>query len=342
MILTNRLIHALVFSCYWCVAESASTFGIKFGHGSTRIGAILGGKSTIEVVLNGEGKRFVPSVLAMRNDLPVFNSDALSLITRKGSLVFDASPAVLNERLIHSQVEASGSTDFKNDEALALYFSYIREIAKTHAGKENAKDCVLSVPTYLDYHQRQNLIRVAELSGLRVLSLVDDISSAALQYASSHGGDVEQDLLFVDSGLHATTLAMVKVIPKAASQGGIATQLKISNAIWDFDISGRRINEIIYAEVLASMQINDPGQVNLILRKKIMAEVERLKRTLSNYPSASFTIEDAFDSRDIKFSLTTSDLKRLTAPLSSAFLEKTQAVLQSANLDLVCIISFAF
>src|ERR1700722_19530995 len=88
MMLTNHIIHFLAFSCCWSVAKSASTFGIKFGHASTRMGAILGDKSNIEVVLNGEGKRFVPTVLALRNDLPVFNSDALSLVTRKGSLVF--------------------------------------------------------------------------------------------------------------------------------------------------------------------------------------------------------------------------------------------------------------
>ena len=272
------------------MTESASTFGIKFGYDSTRIGAILSGRSNIEIVLNGEGKRYVPTILALRNDLPVFNSDALSLATRRGSLVFEASPAILSNNLIHSRVETSESTDFKNDETLALYFSYIRDLIRTFAGKENAKDCVLSVPPYLNYHERQNLIKVAELSGLKVLSLIDDISSAALQYTSNHEGDVEQNLLFVDSGLNATTLAMVKVIPKAANQDKTSTQVKIGNITSDFDVSGRMVNEIIYKEVLASMEIKDPNQVTPVLQKKILMEIEKLKRTLSSYPSASFTV----------------------------------------------------
>merc|ERR1712137_637325 len=73
-------------------------------------------------------------------------------------------------------------TMFHAEELVAMVFAHARQITDTFA-EAQVKDWVLTVPTFFSQAQRQALLDAAEISGVRVLSLINENTAAALQLA---------------------------------------------------------------------------------------------------------------------------------------------------------------
>ena len=57
-----------------------------------------------------------------------------------------------------------------------------RENAEAFAEEKGIKDVVLTVPSFYTQSERQAYLDAAEIAGLKVLSLIEENTAAALQY----------------------------------------------------------------------------------------------------------------------------------------------------------------
>lgn len=72
-------------------------------------------------------------------------------------------------------------------------------------------DAVLTAPSYFTQRERQALIDAAEIAGINVLSLINEPTAFALQYAIDFAAFTEpKNVLFVDLGDGALELSMFK------------------------------------------------------------------------------------------------------------------------------------
>jgi len=100
---------------------------------------------------------------------------------------YATKPYLNNTRQALSYAYPSGKTitSFTAEELAAMVLTYARDITKDFGGLA-VRDCVLTVPSFATMHERRALITSAEIAGLKVLSLIEDNTAAALHYGKDN------------------------------------------------------------------------------------------------------------------------------------------------------------
>ncbi|CAJ0923309.1 5970_t:CDS:10 [Entrophospora sp. SA101] len=79
--------------------------------------------------------------------------------------------------------------------------------------QEEVKDSVITVPPYYNQFERQAILDAAEIAGLRVLSLINDLTAVGINYAITHSSSITEDPqihLFYDMGAGSTKASVIK------------------------------------------------------------------------------------------------------------------------------------
>jgi hypoxia up-regulated 1 len=100
---------------------------------------------------------------------------------------YATKPYLNDTRQALSYTYPSGKTitSFTAEELAAMVLTYARDITKDFGGLA-VRDCVLTVPSFATMHERRALITSAEIAGLKVLSLIEDNTAAALHYGKDN------------------------------------------------------------------------------------------------------------------------------------------------------------
>jgi molecular chaperone DnaK len=150
--------------------------GIDLGTTNSVVSIVQGGEP--EVLLNAEGSRLTPSIVA---------------VTKSGErLVGDTAKrqAVLNsDRTIRSIKRRMGTRDkvtidgksFSPEEISAMILSKLKADAETRLG-EKVTDAVITVPAYFDDSQRTATKNAGEIAGFNVLRIINEPTAAAIAY----------------------------------------------------------------------------------------------------------------------------------------------------------------
>jgi len=148
-----------------------------------------------EVLLNAEGSRLTPSIVAF---------------TKSGErLVGDLAKrqAVLNaERTVRSIKRKMGTRDrlkidgkdFSPEEISAMILQKLKADAEARLG-ETITDAVITVPAYFDDSQRQATKTAGEIAGLNVLRIINEPTAAAIAYGLDRQGK-EETIIVYDLG----------------------------------------------------------------------------------------------------------------------------------------------
>lgn len=167
--------------------------GIDLGTTNSVVSVVQGGDP--EVLLNAEGSRLTPSIVAF---------------TKTGErLVGDLAKrqAVLNaERTIRSIKREMGTRhrtsvdgkDYSPEEISAMILSKLKADAEARLG-ETVTDAVITVPAYFDDSQRQATKTAGEIAGLNVLRIINEPTAAAIAYGLDRAGK-EETIIVYDLG----------------------------------------------------------------------------------------------------------------------------------------------
>jgi molecular chaperone DnaK len=148
-----------------------------------------------EVLLNAEGSRLTPSIVAF---------------TKTGErLVGDPAKrqAVLNpERTIRSIKRKMGTTErvdidgkkYSPEEISAMVLSKLKADAETRLGQK-VTDAVITVPAYFDDSQRTATKTAGEIAGFNVLRIINEPTAAAIAYGLDRQGK-EETIIVYDLG----------------------------------------------------------------------------------------------------------------------------------------------
>jgi molecular chaperone DnaK len=167
--------------------------GIDLGTTNSVVAIVQGGEP--EVLLNSEGSRLTPSIVAF---------------TKTGErLVGDLAKrqAVLNpERTIRSIKRKMGTRDrvtidgkqHSPEEISAMILSKLKADAESRLG-EKVTDAVITVPAYFDDSQRTATKTAGEIAGLNVLRIINEPTAAAIAYGLDRQGK-EETIIVYDLG----------------------------------------------------------------------------------------------------------------------------------------------
>ena len=156
--------------------------GIDLGTTNSVVSIVQGGEP--EVLLNAEGSRLTPSIVA-------FSKGGERLVGDPAK-----RQAVLNsERTIRSIKRKIGTRDrvaidgkdYSPEEISAMILSKLKADAETRLG-EKVTDAVITVPAYFDDAQRTATKNAGEIAGFNVLRIINEPTAAAIAYGLDQQG----------------------------------------------------------------------------------------------------------------------------------------------------------
>lgn len=219
-----------------------------------------------EIVTNIHSKRKTETIVAFDGEDRLYGADAANIGVRRpasaysqirtllGSSVDTPEVTALTElqyypytflnnatrgnlQVAHEQKE--DGLAFHAEELVAMVFSHARDITKEFSG-EYSDDWVITVPVYFTQSQRQAILDAAELTKIRVLSLMNENTAAALQFSIDRIYDEPTRVLFYNLGSTSLQVSVVEYSSMVVPDG-----FKKNKTVGTFSVLGTSVFEYL-------------------------------------------------------------------------------------------------
>ena len=202
-------------------------------------------------------------------------------------------------------------------------------------------DMVIAVPAWYTDAQRRAIIDAAEISGLKILRLINETTATALGWGITKtdmpGPDEKpKRVAFVDIGHSNYTVSIVEF-----RKG----ELKVISTAYDRHFGGRNFDKAIVDHFAAEFKEKFKVDINENPKAKlrVVAACEKLKKVLSANAGAPINIESLMNDVDVRGFLKREELEeimkpllaRATAPLEQALAEAKLKVEDIDTIELV-------
>jgi len=220
-------------------------------------------------------------------------------------------------------------------------------------------NAVITVPPFFDQTERQAVLDAAEIAGLRVLSLLNVDTAAALNFGMAKKFETKQRHIFYDIGSGSTKISLVsfgayqvKEKIKSSSKTKVvnATIFEVEAVAFDRDLSGREFDFRLQQELANRFQKQKGVTSNVRNNPKAMAkllkEAQRVKKILSANQDTIARIENVMDDVDLYQPITRTEFEalcqdlfeRIEIPLKQLM---SQTEIQMADIDSVTLMGGA-
>jgi heat shock protein 5 len=325
----------------------ATVIGIDLGTTYSCVGAYKNGR--IEIIANDQGNRITPSYVAFMDNGDRLVGDAAKnqatinpentifdvkrLIGRKYS---DKSVQADKKLVPYSIVAGKGDKPvievtqngekrrFAPEEISAMVLQKMKQTAEDFLGTE-VENAIVTVPAYFTVAQRQATTDAGTIAGLKVESILNEPTAAALAYGLDKTGPESNVLVFdLGGGTFDVTLLTMDdgVFDVLATHGD--THLGGE----DFD---QRVMQYFIKMMVQKSGVDISGDKRAL--QKLRKEVERVKRALSSQQQARIDIENLVDGFDLSETLTRARFEELNNDLFKKTLGPVQRVLEDSGIS---------
>ncbi len=222
---------------------------------------------------------------------------------------------------------ALGDKQLSSEEVATLILSHLKRIAEAHLG-EKVKDVVISVPANYEDVRRRAVMESARMAGLNVVRLINEPTAAAMAYGIQ-ALNAEELLLVYDFGggtLDVTILEMIQGVLDVRTSHGVA------------ELGGKDLDACIMQWAQAEFMRRYPaGRLGAASERRLKAQAEPAKKTLSTYDSASIVVENYAtldgDLLDLDLKLSRSQFEAMIRPLVDRSIEAVEQALHKAGVS---------
>jgi len=338
----------------WRFEKMAKTVGIDLGTTNSVVAVMEGGKPT--VIVNAEGSRTTPSVVAFKND----GERLVGQIARRQAALNPENTLysvkrfigrryseVVDERKLVPYKVAAGSNDavrfevqgkqYAPEEISAMVLRKLVDDASKYLG-EKVIDAVITVPAYFNDAQRQATKDAGKIAGLNVLRIINEPTAASLAYGLEKKAN--ETILVFDLGGGTFDVSILEV-------GDGVFEVKSTNG--DTHLGGDNFDKEI-VDWLADEFKKDYG-IDLRKDKQALQRLteaaekakSELSTTLETHISLPFITADAAGPKHLEMKLTRAKFDDLThhlvercrGPVKSAL---TDAKLTERDIDEVILV----
>ncbi|KAI8814028.1 Hsp70 protein-domain-containing protein [Cladochytrium replicatum] len=345
-------------------AAHASVIGIDYGQEWFKVSIVKSGVP-LDIVLNAESKRKTGSLVTIRDGIRYFGSSAQSLSTRFPETTFVSVKTLLgkkyNDRAVleHSKLfsnvikhnEERGSPVFgvekdvySVEEIVGMQLAHAKEQAEIF-GNEQVSGAVITVPPYFNQFERRALLDAAELAGIRVITLMNDETAVALNYAMLRDFKELQYHIFYDMGAGSTVATLVKfdnVVTKeypTSKTNKTIPQLEVLAMGYDSSLGGHSLDVVVQKLLAERFTELNVGKFKVEIEKsprammRLMREANRVKTILSANAQVVSSVEGLHEDIDFKTLVTREEVEKRCAKLFERVPEPIQQVLDKTGLS---------
>ncbi|KAK4100819.1 heat shock protein 70 [Parathielavia hyrcaniae] len=237
-----------------------------------------------------------------------------------------SAPLVDIDGQVGAEVNYLGKKErFTGTQLVAMFLSKIKQTTAAEL-KLPVSDMVMSVPAWFTDAQRRALIDAADISGLKVLRLINDTTAAALGYGITKldlpsAEETPRRVAFVDVGYSDYSCSIVEFRKGELAVKGNAFDRHFGGR--DFD---RALVEHLQKEFHGKYKIDI--FTNPKAQTRVFAAAEKLKKVLSANQQAPINIESLMNDIDVRAMITRQEFEAMIEPLLSrvdTVLEQTLA-----------------
>ncbi len=298
-----------------------ATIGIDLGTTNSCVAIVEGGHP--EVIVNAEGERTTPSVVA-------FSKQGERLV---GNVAL-RQQAVNPDRTIAS-VKRHMGTDWQIDidgkkytpQAIsAMILRKLKSDAERFLGQE-VTDAVITVPAYFNDTQRQATKDAGRIAGLNVLRIINEPTSAALAYGLDHGD--AQKVMVYDLGGGTFDVSIIEigsgVIEVLATAG--------NNHLGGDDFDERLCRHLIdLFKAQSGFDATKDPMAHQRIREAARTAKEELSSITSTHVNLPFLAQNAQGPLHFEAEVTRAEFERMTADLVEKTTEPVQQALNDAGI----------
>ncbi len=301
----------------------SKTVGIDLGTTNSVVAVMEGGKPT--VIINAEGSRTTPSVVAFKQD----GERLVGQVARRQSVLNPENtlysvkrfigrryPEVAEERKLVPYKVVPGANDavrfdirgklYAPEEISAMVIRKLVDDASKYLG-EKITDAVITVPAYFNDTQRQSTKDAGKIAGLNVLRIINEPTAAALAYGLDKKAN--QTILVFDLGGGTFDVSILEV-------GDGVFEVKSTNG--DTHLGGDNFDKAVVdwmaEEFKRDYGIDLRGDKQALQRLTEAAEKAKmeLSTTMETQLSLPFITADASGPKHLEMKLTRAKFDDLT------------------------------
>lgn len=322
----------------------AKIIGIDLGTTNSVVAVMEGGEPV--VIVNQEGKRTTPSVVAFTND----NERKVGEQAKRQAIVYPHNTIFSVKRFMGRKYQEAtkdinmvpykvvkGDNDtcrisvnnrlFSPQEISAMILQKLKKAAEDYLGEE-VKEAVITVPAYFNDAQRQATKEAGEIAGLKVARIVNEPTAAALAYGIDKKNKDCKIAVF-DLGGGTFDISILEL-------GGGLFEVLSTNG--DTHLGGDDFDQVIINWLADEFQ----KQEGIDLRKDPRA-LQRLKEAAENAKielssqtqveiNLPYIVLDPVAPKNLQMTLTRSKFEQLSDSLFKKMLEPCKKALEDAKL----------
>ncbi len=292
--------------------------GIDLGTTFSAI-AFVDGSGRPVIIHNSEGKPITPSVICFTGNQPIVGDEAKEM-----QALGESKIASFFKRSMGNAgfVLSFNGRNYTPTELSAILLKKLKTNAETELGKE-ITHAVITVPAYFNNFQREATIKAGEMADLKVLRIINELTSAALAYGLDRLSG-NQTVLVYDLGGGTFDVSIVQIDQKL---------IKVIATDGDHELGGKDWDDRI-AAYLGQHFYQDHGVDPLEDSESfqdILTRAESAKKQLSVRESVKISIVHRGEKES--YELTRSQFEEMTRDLMERTQGLTEQVLRDSGLS---------
>ncbi|OQR93666.1 hsp70-like protein [Achlya hypogyna] len=344
---------------------ASSVAGVDFGGEFFKIALVKPGRP-FEIVTNVHSKRKTETIVSFNGEERVYGADAMNIEVRRPQVAYSQIRRFLGTTMEHPMVASlteneyfpytltsnltRGSVALKHnaeytfhaEELAAMVFGHAKQITNDFA-ESSVKDWVITVPMYFAEPQRQAIIDAAEIAGVRVLSLVDENTAAALHHAVDYSApepNTPERIMYYNMGSTSLQVSIVeyntRVVPDGFKKNKTIVEFEVLSKAWDETLGGAafdlRLAEKFASEFNAKLKTGEDVRQIPRAMAKLRAAARKTKIVLSANEAIPVIVPSLHADLDYKGEASRAEFEKIAADLFARVLGPAESALSQAGL----------
>ena len=298
--------------------------GIDLGTTNSCVAVLEGGEPV--VIVNAEGNRTTPSVVAFTKD----GERLVGQVAKRQSVVnADRTVSSIKREMGSSYSVRIDGKSYSPQEISAIVLAKLKADAEAYLG-EKVTQAVITVPAYFSDAQRQATKDAGKIAGLEVLRIINEPTAAALAYGLDKGENNSQKILIYDLGGGTFDVSILEigdgVFEVLATNG--------NNRLGGDDIDNV-VMDYLVEEFKRSNGIDLKNDKQAVQRLKEAAEKAKieLSAALKTTVSLPFITADATGPKHLEVEITRAKFESLISGLIKATIEPMKNAMRDAGVS---------
>lgn len=290
--------------------------GIDLGTTNSCV-AVMEGKEA-KVIVNAEGNRTTPSVVAYKNGNRIVGDVAKrQAVTNKETIISIKRKMGTNEK-----VSLDGK-QYSPQEVSAMILQDLKASAEAYLG-ESVTRAVITVPAYFNDAQRQATKDAGKIAGLEVERIINEPTAAALAYGIDKT-DVEQKVLVYDLGGGTFDVSILELADGT---------FEVLATAGDNQLGGDDFDNVIVKWLLDEIKKEHGEDLSnqVMVMQRLKEEAEKAKKTLSVATTAQISLPFLTQNINFETTLTRANFDNMTRSLVERTIVPVKQALKDAGL----------